>query len=466
MVATVGPGELRLRPVHRFPNEPVRIWNGAREALHWDLPGLFGELCRGLALAERECGPLAGLAVDSWAIDYGLLRRGRLTGLPHHYRDERASRGVDLVHERIPPRRLYARNGLQFLPFTTLYQLAVDVADGVTADADRALLIPDLVGYWLTGRMATERTNASTTGLLGCDGAWDHELLDRTAIPAHLFTELVDPGTILGPVLPEIADRVGLTRRPAVCAVASHDTASAVAAVPMDPGTAAYVSCGTWGLVGVELERPIVDFACLAAGFTNEIGVDGRIRFLHNVMGMWLLEETLRQWRREGRPAELDSLLARAAAAQDPVAVFDVDDPRFLAPGDIPARIEAWYRERALPVPPDRPSLVRAVLVSLAAALGDGIRTAAELSGVEVRTVHLVGGAARNALLCQLLADRAGLPVLAGPAEATALGNALVQARAHGLLPADPAVARRLVAAAYPPHTYLPRPLPVRRTRS
>ncbi|MBF6440223.1 rhamnulokinase [Nocardia cyriacigeorgica] len=465
MLATVGAGELGLRPVHRFRNDAVHIWDGNREAMHWDLPWLFAELCRGLARADLDDGPLDGIGVDAWAVDYGLLRDGRLIGVPHHYRDERAELGVRLVHEQIDPDELYRRNGLQFLRFTSIYQLAADAAAGLLDDVDQALLIPDLIGYWLTGRAVCERTNASTTGLLGVDGRWDAELCHRAGLPAGLFPGVIEPGTALGAPLPEVMRRLRLRGRPEVRAVASHDTAAAVAAIPMDPATASFVSCGTWGLVGVELPHPILDPACRAAGFTNEQGADGRITFLHNVMGLWLLEESMRQWEREGHPADLDSLLHHAAAADDPVAVLDVADPRFLAPGDMPRRIAQWYRERDLPAPGNRPAIVRAVLTGLAAAFADAVHTAAQLSGVGVRTVHLVGGGARNELLCQLLADHAGLPVLAGPVEASALGNALTQARAHGAIPDDAAAARNLVAAAFPARRYLPNPLPIRKTR-
>ena len=230
MVATVGPNTLEIRPVARFANDPVYLWNGQRSAMHWDVPGLFRYVCDGLAEAARQHPDLMGIGVDSWAVDYGLLRSGTLAGLPHHYRDARGDDGADIVHNRIAPRELHSRNGLQFLPFNTLYQLAVDERDGALAAADQALLIPDLVSYWLTGKAVTERTNASTTGLLGIDGRWDDELMGLLGIPSRLFPAVVDPGTDLGPVLPDLASLVGLGGRPRVSTVASHDTASAVPA--------------------------------------------------------------------------------------------------------------------------------------------------------------------------------------------------------------------------------------------
>jgi rhamnulokinase len=437
MLATVGQGALDIRPLARFRNEPVYLWNGRRSAMHWDVPGLFSGICNGLAEAGRQVPDLIGIGVDSWAVDYGLLRNGALAGLPHHYRDARCDAGVDIVHAKMSPQDLYARNGLQFLPFNTVYQLADDERDGTLGVADTALLVPDLIGYWLTGRAVTERTNASTTGLLGIDGRWDEALSELLGIPAGLFPAVVDPGTDLGPVLPDLASRVGLAGGPHVTAVASHDTASAVVAVPMAAESAVYISCGTWGLVGVELTRPVLTEAARSANFTNEVGADGRIRFLRNVMGLWLLSESIRHWERDGTHVDLAELLEQAAACPPPTTVFDTDDASFQTPGDMPARIGAWYTDRGLPAPGTTAETARAIVESLAAAFADSVEAASRLSGTPVETVHIVGGGAQNRLLCQSVADRVGVPVLAGPVEATALGNVLIQARTHGLLTGD-----------------------------
>ncbi|RJO72536.1 rhamnulokinase [Nocardia panacis] len=458
MVGAVRPDRVELRQVARFANSPVELWNGTRAALHWNLPGGYRHILDGLAAAVRQAPDLAGIGVDSWAVDYGLLRAGRLLGLPHHYRDERTAAGVDAVHAAIPAPELYARNGLQFLPFTTLYQLAAERIDGLLGLADRALLVPDLIGYWLTGIMVSEHTNASTTGLFDAHGRWDEALARRIGLPPSLFPDPIQPGTDIGPVLPEVAARIGIRAR--VTTVASHDTASAVVAVPMAAESAAYISCGTWGLVGVELADRVVDTAAREANFTNEAGADGRIRFLRNVMGLWLLSESVRYWERDGTPVDLPALLDQAAETAPPAAVFDVDDPVFLPPGNIPERIATWYLEHDLPAPRDRAELVRAIVESLAATFADRVRTAARLSGVDVRTVHMVGGGAQNELLCALTADRVGLPVLAGPVEATALGNILIQARAHGLLSGDLDALRSVVAASGAPRRYLPRLAP------
>ncbi|MHA3022288.1 rhamnulokinase [Mycobacterium sp. BMJ-28] len=451
VLGEVAADRLHMRTVARFSNDPVTIWNGERLALHWDLPGLYGHVLDGLARAGRESDGLAGIGVDSWAVDYGLLREGRLLSVPHHYRDTRTQRGVALVHEQIGPAELHARNGLQFLPFNTVYQLAEERAHGLLDQADTVLLIPDLLTYWLTGQRVAERTNASTTGLLGLDGSWDTPLMSRLGLSPSLFPEIVDAGSSRGRVLP------GLGFDAEVVSVASHDTASAVAAIPMDACGSAYISCGTWGLVGLELAGPVVTEAARAANFSNEAGADGRNRFLHNVMGLWLLSETLRQYERDGHGADLVELLARAAQAPAPRQVFDTEDPGFLPPGDMPARIAGWYRERGLPVPDGPAQTVRAILESLAAAFASAVRTAAHLSGTRVHTVHIVGGGSQNDLLCQLTADRLGLPLLAGPVEATALGNILLTARAQGLIGGGLDELRQRVAHWFPPRRYVPR---------
>lgn len=437
---------VRLQHVARFANEPVALPEGrgeggaGRVGLHWDVLGLWRSVTAGLAQALRDEPGVRSIGIDSWAVDYGLLRDGRLLGSPHHYRDERSAAGVQAVHAVLPPAELFARTGLQHLPFNTVFQLAADRAAGVLAPADRALLVPDLFSWWLTGVAATERTNASTTGMLSpTTGEWDGGLVRSLGLAPDLFAPLVDPGASLGPLLPSVAAAVGARASLGVTAVGSHDTASAVVAVPLAGDDAAYVSSGTWSLVGLELPSPLFGEDVRAAGFTNEGGVDGRVRFLKNVSGLWLLSESMRAWSRSGtsaaeRSSDLAALLAEAAAVARPVAVFDATDERFTPPGDMPARIEAWCVEHDVEPPRGRAETVRSILESLAAAYAVTLRDAEHLSGRTVRTVHVVGGGSQNALLCQLTADRTGLPVVAGPVEATAIGNVLVQARAHGLV--------------------------------
>ncbi|WP_108249351.1 rhamnulokinase [Planctomonas deserti] len=457
MLGRVGPDELSLTPLARFPNLPVRMPDG----LHWNIVELYRNVLTGLTAAARQEPALASVGIDSWAVDYGLLHGDRLLGEPYHYRDGRTASGVERTHALVSPAELYATNGLQFLPFNTLYQLAAE-DDAVRGVADSLLLIPDLLAFWLTGRRVTERTNASTTGLLDLGtGGWNDGLIARLGLPRALLAELVDAGSTIGPLSPDVAAETGLASA-RVVAVGSHDTASAVVAVPAEGRNFAYVSCGTWGLVGVELDEPVLSEAGRAANFTNEGGVDGRTRYLHNVMGLWLLSESVRTWERAGEAVDLPALLAAAAEVTDEVPVFDANDPRFLPPGDMPARIAEWFGERGVPAPKGRAGLVRSILSSLATAFAECAHTTAELSGTTVDVIHIVGGGAQNALLCQLTADRSGLPVLAGPVEATALGNVLVQARALGELTGDLEALRALVRATHPPLRYEPRARPAR----
>ncbi|SFS13608.1 rhamnulokinase [Microbacterium sp. cf046] len=452
MIGHVGPDTLEATAVARFPNDPVQTSDG----LHWNILGLYGAAVNGLREAFRVEPGIRSIGVDSWAVDYGLLHEGRLIGNPFHYRDARTERGVEIVHERMPHADLYARNGLQFLPFNTLYQYAAEPSE-LLAFADTALLIPDLFGYWLTGQARAEQTNASTTGLLRPGGGWDEELIATLGLPRGILPLLIAPGERLGALLPAVAGSIGAGTEVGVTAVGSHDTASAVVAVPMRPDAAAYISCGTWGLVGVEVERPVLSAEALAANFTNEGGVDGRVRLLHNIMGLWVLSEAVRAWERAGHPIDLPTLLDSAEEVRTPVPVFDVNDPRFLPPGDMPSRIDAWCAEHGIAPPRTRAEYARSIVESLAQAFADAAHEAGRIGGVDVRTIHIVGGGSLNELLCQRTADRAGLPVLAGPVEATALGNVLIQARALGSVTGSLEALRDLVARTHSPRRFEPR---------
>jgi rhamnulokinase len=460
ILGRVGDGELRLDDVHRFPNGPVDLPDG----LHWDILGLYGNVLEGLrrAHAAARVEPVASVAIDSWGVDFGLLdASGALVANPRHYRDPRNAGVVDGVHARVAADRLYARTGIQHMQINTVFQLAAASADPSFASARTLLLVPDLLGYWLTGEVAVERTNASTTSLLDpATGEWAWDVVDAAGIPRELLGQIRDPGTRLGTLRGEVADATGLPPATPVTLVGSHDTASAVVAVPFEDADAAYISSGTWGLVGVELPAPILTEASRAANFTNELGVDGTVRYLRNVMGLWLLSETMRTWERAGTAEDLETILGAAAALPGGGPAVDVDDPVFLPPGDMPQRILDWCAHAGLPLPVTRAATVRCILDSIAAAFARAVDAAAELSEREVRVVHLVGGGARNRLLCQLTADACGRTVVAGPVEATALGNVLVQARALGFVSGGLAELRALVRATQPVRRFEPRRRP------
>ncbi|NJP92651.1 rhamnulokinase [Nonomuraea sp. FMUSA5-5] len=443
MLADLSEG-LSLTEAHRFPNGPVRVAG----RLYWDILGLYREILTGL----RAAGPVSSIGVDSWAVDYALLdASGAMLGNPVHYRDDRTAGVAERVAASVGAESLYDVSGLQVLPFNTVYQL---LAEPRLGEAATMLLIPDLIGYWLTGEAGAEVTNASTTGLLDVrTRAWALPLVKQLGLPEGILPPLRQPGDLLGGLRRDVAGEIGWSAP--VRAVGSHDTASAVVAVPAAAPVSgpafAYVSCGTWSLAGVELPGPVLTPESRAANFTNEAGIDGTVRYLRNVMGLWLLQECLRAWPGSG----LGELLKAAAGERPFAAVVNPDEPVFLPPGDMPARIAAECRRTGQRPPASPAAYVRCVLESLALGHREAVRQAMELSGREVEVVHLVGGGSRNELLCQFTADACGLPVVAGPAEATTLGNVLVQARAAGLV-SDLEEMRALVAASQPLRRYEP----------
>ncbi len=424
IVGTLRDERVALHEVNRFPNGPVRVGG----ALHWDVLALYRGMLDGLRAATREAGELAGIGIDSWAVDYGLLDAdGELLGTPFHYRDGRTDGVPEKVFTTIPADELYARTGLQVQPFNTVFQLVAAQGTAALAAAKGMLLVPDLLGYWLTGVRVAEVTNASTTGLLDATTrTWATDLADRLGVDTRLLAPLRDAGELLG--------HAGEVGGAPVWTVGSHDTASAVVAVPATADDFAYISCGTWSLVGLELDRPVLTQESRAANFTNEAGVDGTVRYLRNVMGLWVLQESIRTWNEAGLPADLPDLLAAAARVPALTTVVDIDGPVFLPPGDMPARIAAEAVRTGQTPPQSQAETVRCILDSLALAYRRAVRQASALSGRPVSVVHVVGGGVRNELLCQLTADATGLPVVAGPVEGAALGNVLVQARAAGAL--------------------------------
>jgi rhamnulokinase len=492
MLGVVDGRRVELVECGRFPNGPVPDERGG---LRWDVRALWHGILDGLRSAgdvARERGvEIRGIGVDSWAVDYGLLDgAGELVADPHCYRDARTDSVADEVYRQISFADHYAVNGLQHLPFTSEFQLVAEVSAGSTgggsagggstggepaewARAEQLLLIPDLIAYWLTGRRVAEVTNASTTGLLDARSRdWSADLLDRLAAARpelaglrDRLPELVEPGAAVGHLLPEVREVTGLGEVP-VLAVASHDTASAVAAAPLGV-SAAYISSGTWSLVGLELPAPVLTAASRAANFTNELGLDGTVRYLRNVMGLWVLDECVRAWAAaDGAPVDLSGLLAAAAAEPGGRCLVDVDGDEFLAPGDMPRRVSDAVARLGVELRPDtvgtRPALVRVILDSLAAASARAISEASALAGVVVDAVHVVGGGSQNELLCRLTAEATGLPVIAGPVEATALGNVLVQARAVGVLSGGLTSLRDVVRESTPLRRYAPTPGPAK----
>ena len=459
MAGVVGPGELVLHEAHRFANGPV----AALGTLYWDILRLYADILAGLRAAAAEFEP-ASVGIDSWGVDYGLLdSAGALLGNPVHYRDARTTGVAERVHASVSRREMYQVTGTAQLPLNTIYQLVAARDTPQFAAARTLLLIPDLIGYWLTGEVGAELTNASTTGLLdGRAQAWATALMTSASIPPGIFPALRRPGSTVGELRGDVRDDIlggagaGPARPLPVIAVGSHDTASAVAGVPAEGTSFAYISCGTWSLAGVELGGPVLTEASREAGFTNEAGVDGTVRFLRNVMGLWLLQESVRVWAARGQAVDLAALLTEAAAQPRLRAVVDTGDAAFLPPGDMPARITDACRRTGQPVPGTRAGLVRCILDSLALAHRRAILAVQELSGQHVDTVHIVGGGARNTLLCQLTADACGLPVVAGPAEAAALGNVLVQARALHRGPGDLPGMRALIRTTQPLCRYEP----------
>lgn len=453
LVGRVGAGQLELQEAHRFRNVPVRLPG----TLHWDILRLFGDIMDGVRAASRGA-ELASVGIDSWGVDYGLLdETGTLLGNPVHYRDSRTEGAIPRVLARIPAEELYAVTGIQQLPFNTLYQLAAAAGTPQLDAARTLLLIPDLLVYWLTGIIGAEVTNASTTQLYDIRaGSWATSVMERAGIRPGMFPPLRQPGEVIGDLLPAVGAQAGLRAQLPVITVGSHDTASAVAGVPAQGRNFAYISCGTWSLVGMELDQPVLTEPSRLANFSNETGLDHTIRYLRNVMGLWLLQECSRTWAAAELPADQDQLSAQASGLPPLRFVLDPDDPVFLAPGDMPSRIAAACRATGQ-APPDGPAeTVRCILDSLALAYRRAVIEVQELAGRHVDTIHLVGGGARNRVLCQLTADACGLPVVAGPAEATAIGNILVQARALGAAAGDLAGLRALIRGTQPLQRFRP----------
>jgi rhamnulokinase len=452
---------LALDDVHRFPNGPTQLPTAYGASLFWDILRLFGEIKEGLAKAVSCCGgDLVSLGLDTWGVDFGLLdKAGVLLGKPYHYRDNRTDGMMDEAFRRVPRSELFAATGIQFMQINTLFQLLSLAVrrDPTLAAADKLLMIPDLLNYWLTGRAVSEYTIASTTQFLDpFTRDWARPLLERLGLPTHILPPIVEPGTLLGALLPHVADETGV-RGLTVVAPACHDTAAAVAAVPAAGSDFAYLSSGTWSLIGAETRAPVVNERSLAFNFTNEGGVCGTIRLLKNITGLWIIQESRRTWASQGHALSWDDITAQASRAPAFTALIDVDARDFASPGDMPGRIRAYCGRTGQPIPEGIGAVARVVYESLALKYRWGLERLEELVGRRLAPLHIVGGGAQNRLLNQFTADALGRPVVAGPVEATAAGNLLMQLLATGHI-ASLAQGRDLIRRSFGAEVYEPHP--------
>ncbi|HEV2669183.1 MAG TPA: rhamnulokinase family protein, partial [Blastocatellia bacterium] len=453
----LAPGELLLEEAYRFHYPPAR----RQGHLRWDLHGIFADIKAGMYLARERAWrlgrPVVSVGVDSWGVDYGLIDAdGNLVEDPICYRDERTAGVMEQVFERTPRAEIFARTGIQFLAFNTIFQLFAHARSGIPARAAKMLLIPDLINFLLTSRVVTEYTNATTTQMIEAEtGAWDHTLIEGLGLPSRLQAEIVPAGADLGPLNLELAEELNL-KGVRVVAPATHDTGSAVAGAPLEDGWA-YVSSGTWSLVGVELDRTLINPEVARHNFTNEGGAFGTIRFLKNVMGLWILESCRREWRERGLEVDYDVLLARASTGRDSTALIYPDDERLFNPPSMTAAIARQLAETGQAVDDDPAALTATILDSLALRYASIIRTIETLIGKPVSGAQIVGGGSQNQYLNQAAANASQKVVIAGPAEATVIGNALVQAVAAGRF-ATLAEARRHVASNISPRRFDPQP--------
>lgn len=455
MLGTLEGKKLTIREIHRFLNEPVTLCG----RFVWDMPRLFHEIKQALLKLSKSGETVDAIGIDTWGVDFGLLdKNGHLLGLPVHYRDARTNGIPEKVRAIIPDEELFARTGIAFNSFNTLYQLYAMKEEGDPAleSAQDLLFLPDLLAYFLTGKKGTEYTIASTSQLLNpFTRDWDRELMAKLGIPAHIFGEVKLPGTVRGTLLPEIAKECGVAEIP-VIAIGGHDTASAVAAVPAQEKDFAYISSGTWSLLGAEVQKPLCTEGVMKANYTNEGGVDGSIRLLKNIMGLWIIQECKREWDRRGSETSFGELVELSMQAPAFKAILDVDDPCFLAPGDMPARIQAYCAKSGQPVPEGKGEISRVIYESLALKYRWAIeRLEKDMLKKPIEALHIVGGGSKNALLNRFTAEAIKRPVIAGPDEGTIIGNLLVQAQALGAISGIREL-REVVENSFPTKTFLP----------
>jgi rhamnulokinase len=455
---------LTLEEIHRFPNTPVQML----DTLYWDVPELFAQLKIAIGKTVSHSIQLDAIGIDTWGVDFGLVGRSdTLLGNAVHYRDRRTDGVLEKAATYISRTRIYEITGLQFLPFNTIYQLlALRLNYSPLLDvAETLLMMPDLFGWLLTGRRVGERTNASTTQLLDAHtGEWSTELCNALSIPRAILPPLLDPGMEIGPILPSITQELGLPTSVTLIAPPTHDTASAVVAVPAgstaktqsDPPDWCYLSSGTWSLLGVEISHPVINDQTIKYNFTNEGGADGTTRLLKNIMGLWLVQECRRTWARAGYNFSYEEIISRAASAPAFGALIHPDDSSFLTPGDMPSRLKQYCMRTGQRPPADEGEMVRSCMEGLALKYRWTIERLEAILQTSIRVIHVVGGGSKNALLCQFTANACGRPVHAGPVEATAIGNILIQAMGRGHL-ASLSDVRTIVAQSFPVTIYEPR---------
>ena len=454
LLGTLENGKLTVREVHRFANDPVHTG----KHLHWDILRLYHEMKQGIIKARQQGLAFRSIAIDSWAVDYGLLdKNGELLGNPYHYRDHQTDGVMNKVFGQIPERELFGRSGIQFLQFNTIFQLYALKERGAVSlqQADQLLMIPDLLRYFLTGERKSEFSNATTTQLYHpLEQDWDKELMERLGLPAGLFAPVVMPGTVVGQLRPDLAAELDVPACP-VIAVAEHDTGSAVAAVPAVDGPFAYLSCGTWSLMGTEVDAPVLTERARELNFTNEGGVGGTFRLLKNIMGLWIIQECKRIWEQEGQDVSFAGLVQLASQEPACMSFIDPDHDSFFNPSHMPSAIQAYCRSTNQTVPETPGQIARCIMDSLALKYRYILGLTAELSGAEFAGLHMVGGGIQNELLCQLTAEAIGKPVWAGPVEASAIGNILVQYMALGEIESI-RDARGIVRESFPAALYEP----------
>jgi rhamnulokinase len=455
MLAALDGRTLRLEEIYRFPNVPVRVLG----SLHWDPLRLFAEIKHGLGLCAKRAGhTLSGIGIDTWGVDFALLGRDdELVGNPFHYRDRRTEGMMEQAFQRASREEIFERTGIQFMPINSLYMLLSMAGTPALEAATTFLMIPDLFNFWLSGQKACEFTDATTTQLFDQGaGDWAWPLMEKLGLPGRIFLPVTQPGAVLGSILPSVAEEVGLQSAP-IIAPACHDTGSAVAAVPAQARDYVYISSGTWSTVGVEVGAPIITPQSLKYNFTNEGGVSGTVRLLKNVMGLWVVQECRRAWAQAGEEFTYAELVALAEKAAPFAALVDPDDEEFLRPGDMPTRLRNFCAKTGQPAPEDKGALLRCVFESLALKYRVVIDCIEAMLGRRMEIIHIVGGGSQNRLLCQLTADATGRWVVAGPVEATALGNVAAQAMALGQF-ASLAEAREVVRNSSELITYEPHP--------